>query len=332
MMYYLLGITAGLATPTQISINGKLREKTGSPYLTSIISFIGAALIMLIIVLAGFDSKHVLLRNISGAPIWIWGGGLCGVAIVMLNILCLPKLGSARTVMFLSFGQIMTSLIIDNFGIFRVPVIEITRARISGAFAVIAGVIIISYDWESLRTRKNGKNKDPEEKQNNKSPNKEQQYNIKSNLIYVIGAVLCGACTATQVAVNGTLTTLIKSGTVATLISMIVGLIVISAITLILFILKGKQGVITSDKGDFRFKMWMTTGGLFAIIIVLSNSITAPVLGAGMVTVTNLIGQMSGGLIYDAIGFLGIEKRPVKTIEVLGMIVIVSGAAVIALL
>ncbi|HHW95388.1 MAG TPA: DMT family transporter [Mogibacterium sp.] len=314
MIYYLLGIIAGFATPTQTSVNGKLREKTGSPYITSVVSFVGAALIMLIIVLAGFDSKDVNLHNTHGAPLWIWAGGFCGVAIVMLNILCLPKLGSARTVMLLSFGQIMTSLIIDHFGMFRVPVIEMTGIRFAGALAVIAGVILVSYDGDISRKKR------------------EKKSNQKSNIIYIAGAVLCGTSAAIQVAINGTLRTLINSGTVATLISMSVGLSAVSVITLALFVFRGKRGVIISDKGSFKFKPWMASGGVFAIIIVLSNAFTAPVLGAGMVTVTNLIGQMSGGLVYDAMGFLGIEKRPIKAPEVLGMIVIVGGAALIALL
>ncbi len=325
MISYLLGIVAGIATPTQTSVNGRLREKIGSAYLTSVVSFAGAMLIMLVIVVAGGEITSVPFHKAVSAPFWIWGGGFCGAAIVMLNIICLPKLGSAKTVMYLSFGQIMTSLLIDHFGFFRVPIIEITLVRVIGAFIVLVGVIIMSYNWTVIKSK---------DKENNAELDVviSEEENGKANLIYVAGAIICGACCALQVAINGTLRTLIDSGTSTTLISMTVGFAVMSVLSAIIFIFKGKSGVFNSPRGDFKFRLWMLTGGVFAIIIVLSNSITAPVLGAGMVTVMNLIGQMSGGLFYDAVGFLGIQKRPVRLYKVVGMSVIVGGAAIIMLL
>lgn len=329
MIAYLLGIIAGFATPTQTSVNGKLREKIGSPYLTSVVSFAGATLIMLIIVLVGGEFNTVPIVKILDEPLWIWGGGVCGAAIVMLNMLCLPKLGSAKTVMFLSFGQIMTSLIIDNFGIFRVPIIEITCIRIVGACVALLGVIIVSYDKSIFKSKIFYD--DRAKSDNNKLDNNKAAEKRESNLIYGVGAALCGTCCATQVAINGTLRTVLESGTVTTLISMGVGLITIAILTAILFIIQGKQGVFNSPKGEFEFKTWMITGGFFAIVIVLSNSITAPILGAGLVTIMNLIGQMSAGLVYDSIGFLGIKKRPIEVLKVIGMTVIVIGAVMITL-
>ena len=49
-------------------------------------------------------------------------------------------------------------------------------------------------------------------------------------------------------------------------------------------------------------------------------------------TVMNLIGQMSMGLVIDAIGFLGIEKKPVTLVKLLGVISMIGGTAVIMLL
>ena len=76
----------------------------------------------------------------------------------------------------------------------------------------------------------------------------------------------------------------------------------------------------------------MTSGGAIAIVIVGGNAVAAPILGTGIVTILNLIGMMAAGLLIDATGFLGIEKKPVTLAKTSGMLLMIAGAAVISLL
>jgi transporter family-2 protein len=75
----------------------------------------------------------------------------------------------------------------------------------------------------------------------------------------------------------------------------------------------------------------MVTGGILAMTIVGGNAIAAPILGTGVVTILNLIGMMAAGLIIDATGFLGIDKKPVTITKIAGMILMTVGTAIISL-
>jgi len=78
-------------------------------------------------------------------------------------------------------------------------------------------------------------------------------------------------------------------------------------------------------------KPWMVLGGSLAIVIVGGNAVIAPLLGTGVVTIMNLIGMIGTGLIIDAVGFLGIEKKPVTAPKFIGMLLMIGGTALISL-
>lgn len=309
MLNYLLGLLAGVATPIQTSVNSKLRERIGSPYLTTIISFSGAIIIVLAVVAIIEKDFSIPFAEIAEKPLWIWLGGACGFFIVFSSILAMPHLGSAMAVMLLSFGQIMTGLVIDNWGLFDSPKVPFTMSRLIGAVLLIAGVILISYIPSDGGEKK--------------------RYPLGYVLIATFGGVNC----ALQVAINGTLSNVVGSCWKCTFVSMIVGTTTCVVATLIIFALKGKKGIFDdTGKGDFPLKFYMVTGGFFAFVIVGSNSITAPILGAGLVTVLNLIAQMSTGLVIDAIGFLGIPKQKITVRKVIGVLTMVVGTVIIMFL
>ena len=323
MIAVLLSLLAGMTTPTQSSINSGLRVRVKSPYIATMVSFAVAVVLTFAITMLSIGNINIPYDRILEYPFWIWGGGICGVAIVILNILCLPKLGSANLIMLLSFGQIMTSIIIDNFGLFGARVIHLSVARIIGALIVISGVICMSYFGKTTGV-KSGNNR--------KSKSKGQK---SGEVIFIIGALACGAVCAIQVAINGTLGRLTYSFLHTTLISMMVGLISTIILMMAIVIFKGKNEIF--DKNIYaidkpKFKWWMLLGGVCAFIIIASNVIAAPVIGTGMVTVMNLVGQMSGGIIIDSTGFLGIEKKPLTVNKVVGICLMIVGTAVIVLL
>ena len=311
-LYILLGIAAGFATPTQTSFNGKLREKMDSPFLSAVISFVVGVAVLLPICAFTEGGIHIPLSAIAENPPWIWAGGLCGIVIVLFNVICLPRLGSARTIILVCFGQIMTSLILDQFGMFGTRVIPMTAVRAIGAALVIAGVVLVS--WE----RNGSQGKDGS--------------GGKGIALFVVMAMITGIACATQVAVNGTLATVAGSSATASLISMCVGsaciVVIVSAMALI-----GGRDLIFDHKPPARGKIkpWMVIGGAFGAFIVLANAAIAPVLGTGLSTVMNLVGMMSAGLIIDARGFLGIEKKPVTPVKVTGMVIMILGTYIITL-
>ncbi|MBQ0041680.1 MAG: DMT family transporter [Clostridiales bacterium] len=308
MFAYVLGLIAGLAQPTQTSINGSLGAKVKSPYISTLVSFGTAVIILVLIDVLTQGGIHIPFADIAQYPWWIWTGGLCGVGIVVLSIVCLPHIGSAMVVVMTSFGQIAASLIIDQFGLFESPQISMTVSRAIGALILIGGVILAS-----RTTSEEGA--------------AHQQYPPLYMILAFIVGVLCGL----QIAINGTLGKVAGNSWMGTTISMSVGFIGTALLIALLFIARGHNGLFSKGE-DIPFKWYMVTGGSMGVIIVGTNAITAPIIGAGMVSIMNLIGFMIGGLVIDAVGFLGIDKKPVTAIKIIGVLAMIGGTVVITLL
>lgn len=316
MIGFLLGLLAGIATPAQASVNTRATEKLGSVYITSLCNFITAGVLITALVLATEKALYIPLSEIAAQPLWIWLGGPCGAAIIMLNIICLPKLGSARNVMLIDFGQIMTGLVIDHFGLFGALRVAMSPKRALGALLVIAGVTLVSgvklpgvkSSGEGISGETHG--------QGETVP-----------VMYMLLAIICGIVCSAQIAINGTLKIYAGTALKATLISMSAGFITVTLIIIVTILTKGRGGIYVNGKViPFRYRPWMLMGGVLAAVVVGGNALAAPLLGAGAVTILNLIGMMGAGLVIDATGFLGIEKKPVTLINIIGMLLMIAGA------
>lgn len=322
MLGFILGLVAGAASPTQASVNARIREDVRSPYTTTLLNFINSAVLLALMVLVIERSLYLPLAAIAEQPFWIWLGGPCGTVIVLLNIICLHKLGSARNVMLICFGQIMTGLLVDNFGLFGSLQIPMSTRRLIGALLVIAGTALV-----------NGISPGSAGSKAKAQTDREEGTQGGTVVLYAILAVICGfACTA-QIAINGTLS--IYSGTAlkATLINSIAGFLATAIVIIAIMLAKGRYAIYDGgeDPGHIVLRPWMISGGALAIVIVGGNAIAAPMLGTGIVTILNLVAMMAVSLIIDAAGFLGIEKKPITMPKIGGMLLLVAGAALISL-
>lgn len=339
MIAFLLGLAAGIASPTQASINGRVREDVKSTYIAAIINFIVAITLMAMLLFATEHSLYIPFGTIAKQPWWIWIGGACGTVIVTFNVICLPYLGSARNVMLVCFGQIMTGLIVDNFGLFYSPQVRMSLVRLIGAVLVIAGIALVNgvvrtggvAATDSLIDDISSMSDNILKK--NDEGTTLQERSGGSVILYAVLAILNGVACATQVATNGALKTYAGSGFRATMVSMIVGTACTLLLMLVIVITKGISGLYDSGEQSEAtgFRPWMISGGALGIVIVGGNAIAAPVLGTGVVTILNLVGMMGAGLVIDATGFLGIEKKPVTVTRIAGMIFMIIGAALISL-
>ena len=321
MLGYIIATFAGVAATTQASVNTETRRIIKSPYLSAafnfVVSFIEVALIAFIMQ----RNLHIPFSEIAKYPPWIWVGGVCGPVVIIMSILCLPPLGSARNMMLACTGQILTGLIIDQFGLFGSQVVKMTPIRTLGAALVLGGIVLASYNREKASDGKN--------EMSTKAGNRKNG----GVWIFVILALVNGAAAAVQVAANGTLNTIVGNAAKTTMISMTVAFITISIVMLGISIVKGPDAIFDGEE-TFHFvkpNMLMVIGGTCAVIVVGGNTIAANVLSTGLVNIMNLAGMMASSLAVDATGFLGIEKKPVTITKVIGMLMIIGGAALISL-
>ena len=148
-MSILLGILVGLALPVQTSVNNKLRDKVGTPYNSSLVSFIISTVFLACLLLVTGQGFHLPMDQLAGEPFWVWLGGLCGVVFLTANVILLTKLGSAETVILPVLGQLLMGLLVDSLGLFRAQQIPLTPLRAGGAVLVLAGVMVVAWSGQA---------------------------------------------------------------------------------------------------------------------------------------------------------------------------------------
>ena len=107
----------------QGAVNGLLRPDIGAPLAVSVVSFVVATVAMLIVVAV------VRLRSggsVGGAgfaamPWWGWLGALCGATYVTTVFTAIPVIGASATVGLTVLGQQAASLLVDQYGLLRLP-------------------------------------------------------------------------------------------------------------------------------------------------------------------------------------------------------------------
>ncbi|GAC1311929.1 MAG: hypothetical protein NVS2B3_18060 [Vulcanimicrobiaceae bacterium] len=135
-------VVAGVALPFQAAVNGQLRTLLGNPIRASFVSFAVGIALLIALALATRDPMPALAA-VTGAPWWIWLGGILGAFYIVASIVVVPRLGSAFTFALVVAGQMAASLAIDRFGLFGVPPAAFSLQRLAGAALLVGGVLLV---------------------------------------------------------------------------------------------------------------------------------------------------------------------------------------------
>lgn len=131
-------------------------------------------------------------------------------------------------------------------------------------------------------------------------------------------ALALGALAAVQSRVNGELGRGFDDGFVAAAISVSSGLLII--VVVMVFFPAGRtglRGVLLSVSGG-RVPFWYLLGGFAGGLVVLSQGLTASILGVALFTIAIVAGQTIAGILIDRIGLVGHAKRPLTARRVCG--------------
>ena len=78
-------------------------------------------------------------------PLWIWIGGLLGLAIVIGYAAFAPILGIGLLSVVSILGQLGASILIDRFGFFKARKVHVSLTQYLGIAVVLAGVVLIYF-------------------------------------------------------------------------------------------------------------------------------------------------------------------------------------------
>jgi transporter family-2 protein len=141
LLWIFLAFIAGSFLPIQAGLNSKLGKAIESPLHSSMISFIVGAMAMIVYVFA--TQQNVSWAGLKTIPVYTWIGGVLGAFYVTIIIFSFPKLGPGLTFGLVVAGQLVISLILEQFNILVAQPHPINFLRLLGIILVIAGVIII---------------------------------------------------------------------------------------------------------------------------------------------------------------------------------------------
>jgi transporter family-2 protein len=142
-LYIVLVLIAGACAPAQAGINAQLVALwTRDPVVAALISFAVGTLALLAFVLL-FRIPLPVAKTAAQLPWWIWTGGLMGAFLVATTVAAAPLLGAATMIGFMITAQMLTSVVLDHWGLVGYPVHPVNFQRVIGAILLISGVILI---------------------------------------------------------------------------------------------------------------------------------------------------------------------------------------------
>nr|WP_253202375.1 DMT family transporter [Acinetobacter soli] len=108
----LLAVFGGAMLSVQAAINGQLGSQVGV-FKSAFLTFSVGALITALLIFY-FEPRHSLtLLDVSK---WQLLGAFCGVPYIVVMVLAVQRIGTAVATVAVIFGQLIMSMLIDNFG------------------------------------------------------------------------------------------------------------------------------------------------------------------------------------------------------------------------
>jgi transporter family-2 protein len=136
-------ILGGALQTCGAAMNGQLNKSMVNPWLASAVSF---ALITFFFASVFLILPHPLptARDLASMPWWAVIGGLVGAVQVYAGLTLVNRVGTGMFVGLTVTAALVTSLMVDHFGWFRMQVHPISIWRVLGGLLMVAGVALIS--------------------------------------------------------------------------------------------------------------------------------------------------------------------------------------------
>lgn len=141
-----LALLGGAVLPVQGAINAQLDTELDAAIAVAAFSFLVATAAMAL-ALAGalaVGAARPRVTPLVRVPWWGWLGGVCGAIYVTSVFLLIPRIGAAPVVALTVAGQQLASVLVDRYGLLRLPRRPISRRRLLGVCLLLAGVAFIT--------------------------------------------------------------------------------------------------------------------------------------------------------------------------------------------
>lgn len=137
----ILALFAGAFTALQPPTNAMLARAGGSVIFAALLSFAVGTAVLAFATLA--TQPRIGFAALRAVPWYAWAGGFYGAFFVAALAFAAPRLGVASAITIAVAGQIVAALLVDRYGLFGVPRVDVSVGRIAGAVLVLTGVVLV---------------------------------------------------------------------------------------------------------------------------------------------------------------------------------------------
>ncbi len=138
----LVALAAGTANPFQSGTNAELNKQLGSPIWATIMVYCSG--------LAGLLLIQMFVRNalpstarLAEVPWWAWIGGTVSIISTIAAVTTAQKLGSGVFTGVSITASLMTSVLLDHFGLIGFKQHPASPMRLAGCALMVAGLWIV---------------------------------------------------------------------------------------------------------------------------------------------------------------------------------------------
>ena len=298
----------GLLVPFQTAANSRLRGVVGPAYVSTLVSFSVSTLALLLVSLLTGNPLMPSSQMLAEAPWWSWFVGLVAVVTITIAIHLFKEIGPLQAIIIPMFSQLIFSLLIDHFGWFGANVIPLDAKRIIGSLLLIAGVTFVVIL--------------PKLKAQQQSRHDKGSRQAFWQLMAVVSGCLSASITGVYAQLSGIVGNPIQATTVAFFVATVV---------LLLFCICNGSVRLIGKAFSREHPWWMWTGGLCGAIIVFGNAWLVAHVGVGVFVMALLVGQLALSQLMEHNGWLGAPRKPITWAQVLGIILMLAGVALIRL-
>ncbi len=134
----------GVVLTSQVATNKQLGEHLHNLYLPAVVNMMIGVVATVGLTLA-LSKDWPTAAMVRSAPLYLWfAGGVLGATYLTGTILLAPVLGAAPLIGLVVSGQIIFSVMIDNFGWFGFEQHAANWPRALGCALLVAGVALVS--------------------------------------------------------------------------------------------------------------------------------------------------------------------------------------------
>jgi bacterial/archaeal transporter family-2 protein len=144
LFLYGFALLAGLASAIEPGQNAGLAKAFAHPLLAGVVSLVVSIATIAVVILVTGQFGLPGLDRLAEVPWWAWLGGLMSAGLTLAQLYLSKSIGAATFLGLIVTAGVITSILLDHFGLVGFKVHPASLWRVLGGALMIAGVGLVA--------------------------------------------------------------------------------------------------------------------------------------------------------------------------------------------